>query len=247
MWIVTQESGYHGLLQPLLVKEQKLSTELEAVRAAISALRSAADANAPELLDLSAPDTFKGISFPAMTSRAIQVAGRALVSREILEILIKHGAAHDASEASVNKVQAALNRRADEVGDIAHIGDGKWVLKKWYTEKELQDLASKIDGANARDREEHRKRTREGIAALKARGGTIGKKHFVKDHPPRLARARELAEQVFSGEITGKEFVAEMHAVQPEPHIKSVQSYYNWKRKNFEGLTDEIPSQEVER
>lgn len=95
-------------------------------------------------------------------------------------------------------------------------------------------------------------RTKAGIAAHRARGGTMGKKHFVKDHPARLERAREIADLVLSGGITGVEFVAEMHKVQPEPRIKSVQSFYNWKSTNkgtrppFEGLIADTPLDEVE-
>jgi len=95
-------------------------------------------------------------------------------------------------------------------------------------------------------------RTKAGIAAHKARGGTMGKKHFVKDHPLRLARARELADVVLAGGITGVDFVAEMHKVQPEPRIKSVQSFYNWKSTNkgkrppFEGLIADTPLEQVE-
>lgn len=89
-------------------------------------------------------------------------------------------------------------------------------------------------------------RTKAGIAAHKARGGTMGKKHFVKDYPLRLARARELADLVLSGGITGKEFVDEMIKADPKPPIKSVQSFYNWKKKGFDGLLEHIPLADVE-
>lgn len=95
-------------------------------------------------------------------------------------------------------------------------------------------------------------RTKAGIAAHKARGGTMGKKHFVKDYPVRLARAREMADIILAGGITGQEFIAEMMRVQPEPKIKSVQSFYNWKstkkgtRPPFEGLISDTPLAEVE-
>ncbi|MDA3856655.1 MAG: hypothetical protein PF480_00070, partial [Roseovarius sp.] len=107
------------------------------------------------------------MSLSEMMSKAIQITDRGLVSREIVEVLVKHGIAESQSETWLNKVQSALNRRASEAGDIAHIGDGKWVLTSWYTDKELKDLTSKVDGANARDRQELRKRTKEGIAAHK--------------------------------------------------------------------------------
>jgi len=89
-------------------------------------------------------------------------------------------------------------------------------------------------------------RTKAGIAAHKARGGTMGKKHFVKDYPLRLARARELADEVISGAITGKAFVAEMIKADPKPPIKSVQSFYNWRKKGFDGLLEHIPLADVE-
>jgi hypothetical protein len=181
-----------------------------------------------------------------MTSKAIEVAGRALLSREILDVLIRHGVTQDDSDASVSKVQAALRLRADEVGDIAHIGDGKWVCKKWYTEKELDELTSKIDGANARDREEHRKRTKEGMAALKASGHRLGKPHFVRDYPLRLARWVELWPLIEGGEMTGAQIIEEMNAADPKaPKVKTPQSFYNWKRKAFEGFDVDTASNEA--
>lgn len=89
-------------------------------------------------------------------------------------------------------------------------------------------------------------RTKAGIAAHKARGGTMGKKHFVKDYPKRLKRARELTDLVLTGGITGKEFVAEMLKADGKPPIKSVQSFYNWKKKGFDGLLVHIPLADVE-
>jgi hypothetical protein len=247
------DSGYHALLQPLLIKEQKLSSELDAVRAAIKALRTAAEADVPTGPAFpveNEPDTptanplFDGMTLAEMTHKTIQMAGRTLVARGILEIWREHGVA-PRDKGALQKVQIALNRRATQFNDIVHVGDGKWGLSEWYTQSELDGMSDKIDGANARDRAEHSKRTKAGIEALKARGGTIGKKHFVKDYPLRLERARELADVMRSGKITGKEFVAEMHKVQPEPLIKSVQSFYNWKRMGFEGLTAEAPLADV--
>lgn len=95
-------------------------------------------------------------------------------------------------------------------------------------------------------------RTKAGIAAHKARGGTMGKKHFVMDHPARLARAREIADIVLARAITGREFVEEMHKVQPDPPIKSVQSFHNWASTKkgtqipFKGLLDDTPLEQVE-
>ena len=98
-------------------------------------------------------------------------------------------------------------------------------------------------------------RTKAGLASYVAAGGKMGKDHFVKDHPARLAKAREIAEIVIARGITGKDFVDLMHEVQPDPPIKSVQSFYNWasaqdgkKRPKvpFDGLVEEVLLENVE-
>ena len=89
-------------------------------------------------------------------------------------------------------------------------------------------------------------RTKAGIAAHKARGGKMGKLHFVKDYPKRLKRARELADIILQGGMTGRDFIIEMIKADPEPPIKSVQSYYNWKAKGFDGLLVEVDLADVE-
>jgi hypothetical protein len=90
-------------------------------------------------------------------------------------------------------------------------------------------------------------RTKAGIAAHKARGGRMGKMHFVKDYPLRMARWVELWPLIHGGGLTGAEVVAEMRDADPDaPPIKSIQSYYNWKRKGFDGFTLDTPLADVE-
>jgi hypothetical protein len=90
-------------------------------------------------------------------------------------------------------------------------------------------------------------RTKAGIAAHKARGGRMGKMHFVKDYPLRMARWVELWPLVYGGGLTGAEVVEEMRKADPKaPAIKSVQSYYNWKRKGFDGFAVDKPLAQVE-
>ena len=90
-------------------------------------------------------------------------------------------------------------------------------------------------------------RTKAGIAAHKARGGRMGKMHFVKDYPLRMARWVELWPLIHGGGLTGAEVVAEMRGADPDaPPIKSIQSYYNWKRKGFDGFTLDTPLADVE-
>lgn len=84
-------------------------------------------------------------------------------------------------------------------------------------------------------------RTKAGLAAYKARGGKMGKKHFVLDHPKRLERFREIWPLVQDGTLVGREVVEKMHEAQPEPRIKSVQSYYNWRKDGFKGFDPDKP------
>ena len=90
-------------------------------------------------------------------------------------------------------------------------------------------------------------RTKAGIAAHKARGGRMGKMHFVKDYPKRMARWIELWPLIHDGALTGAEVVEEMRKADPDaPPVKSVQSFYNWKRKGFDGFAIDKPLDEVE-
>jgi len=90
-------------------------------------------------------------------------------------------------------------------------------------------------------------RTKAGIAAHKARGGRMGKMHFVKDYPKRMARWIELWPLIHDGALTGAEVVEEMRKADPDaPPIKSVQSFYNWRRKDFNGFVADKPLDKVE-
>jgi len=140
------DSGYHVLMQPLLEKERNLSSELDAVRAAIEALRVAAEANVPagpaippekNYEQQMVNPLFEGMSVSDRVYNTIQMAGRPLVARGILNILQEQGVA-PRNKGAVQKVQAALNGRASKFADIVHIGDGKWGLSKWYTDTEQQ-------------------------------------------------------------------------------------------------------------
>ena len=89
-------------------------------------------------------------------------------------------------------------------------------------------------------------RTKAGIAAHKARGGRMGKMHFVKDYPKRMARWRELWPLIVGGGMTGAEIVEEIRKADPNPPIKSVQSFYNWRRRGFDGFDPDTPLDDVE-
>jgi len=88
-------------------------------------------------------------------------------------------------------------------------------------------------------------RTKAGVAAYKARGGKMGKPHFVRDYPLRLARFNELWPLIYGGALTGKEVIAYMNEADPKaPKVKTPQSFYNWKKKGFEGFYPAEPIEE---
>ena len=88
-------------------------------------------------------------------------------------------------------------------------------------------------------------RTKAGVAAYKARGGKMGKPHFVRDYPKRLIRFNELWPLILDGALTGKEVIAEMNAADPAaPKVKTPQSFYNWRAKGYEGFYPAEPIEE---
>lgn len=88
-------------------------------------------------------------------------------------------------------------------------------------------------------------RTKAGVAAYKARGGKMGKPHFVRDYPKRLIRFNELWPLILDGALTGKEVIAEMNAADPAaPKVKTPQSFYNWRTKGYEGFYPAEPIEE---
>lgn len=88
-------------------------------------------------------------------------------------------------------------------------------------------------------------RTKAGVAAYKARGGKMGKPHFVRDYPKRLARFNELWPIIYQGGMTGVDVIAEMNKADPKaPPVKTPQSFYNWKKKGFEGFYPAEPIEE---
>jgi DNA invertase Pin-like site-specific DNA recombinase len=90
-------------------------------------------------------------------------------------------------------------------------------------------------------------RTKAGVAAYKARGGKMGKPHFVRDYPKRLIRFNELWPLIMDGAMTGKEVIAEMNAADPAaPKVKTPQSFYNWRAKGYEGFYPAEPIEEDE-
>ncbi len=79
-------------------------------------------------------------------------------------------------------------------------------------------------------------RTREGLKAYQDRGGKMGPKHRIRDYPKRLARFQELFASGQLKDMSGREIVDDMNAIDPKaPPIKVPQVYFNWKSQGFPG------------
>lgn len=183
-------STYDMILQPLLEKRAQLESELRAVTAAIDSLRNAKNAHgveqvsspiAPPLdaksgkLDADESVVFARMTQPQAVYEVLKREGRALVARKIRDVLALDNAAPSGDVlSSTRKVQVALTRRLKTHGDVVHIGWGEWGLKEWYTDDELEKFKALVNGAGARDKREHSRRTSEGIQKAVARGAYYG-------------------------------------------------------------------------
>lgn len=87
-------------------------------------------------------------------------------------------------------------------------------------------------------------RTRAGIKAYQERGGRMGPKHHVLHYPKRLKHFRMLYDSGRLEKMSAQQIIDELNAIDPKaPKIKRPQSFYNWRRTNYEGfdLTPDVP------
>ena len=200
---------------------------LQRVRGAIAAIRGHAEAApATELVepDTSKPNNiFEGMTQPEMAYETIKRNGEPMLAREIFEVWKAHGVEPVGSDA-VNKIQTAIKRREAQVGDVIHVGDGKWGICSWYTAKDLERF--RREGSfHARDTVEHRKKMVKGIQAAKDRGAHYG-------GPPKITPEQwALACKLFLGGATSVTAVhRELVKLTPEGVKPMVpQTLYKWR------------------
>lgn len=68
----------------------------------------------------------------------------------------------------------ALSRRASKHRDVLLVGEGKWGLKTWYTDDQLEEIKKSVGGMGGRDKAAHGERTKAGMLLAKKRGARIG-------------------------------------------------------------------------
>lgn len=98
----------------------------------------------------------------------------------------------------VSAVHSALRRRAKTHPDVFLVGAGKWGLKSWYVEEELDEIHKSVGGMGGRDAAEHSERTKAGMrVAMTQRGVCLGKpKWFTEEREAEFVRRFQAGETV---------------------------------------------------
>ncbi|MEL6100497.1 MAG: recombinase family protein [Pseudomonadota bacterium] len=86
-------------------------------------------------------------------------------------------------------------------------------------------------------------RTKAGVKNYQAKGGRMGKPHYIRDYPKRIAKFRELWEQDKLKDMTGVDIIKALNAADKKaPQIGVPQVFFNWKRAGYPGFDQ--PSEE---
>lgn len=152
---------------------------VDAVISAYDGRTSAATAprktrSAPASQPMPADSPYYGKAFPEAAMQRLSLAAKPESAREIWAALSAASFPSDSKD-PVHAVHWALRRRAEKHGDVLLVGVGKWGLRDWYSDEQIEEITRNLGGMGGRDREAHVEKTRQGIANLKARGVRWGR------------------------------------------------------------------------
>ena len=174
-------------------------------------------------------EVFASMSYPVMVHHVLSLQAERcpLTASEILDVMNKHGVDPEAHDPR-NTVKTALNRRKEKVGDIVHTGLGEWGLVSWYSESELEKFSRGLDGSNGRDAKRHVQKTKDGIAALKARGVHYGR-------APKITEEMwDLAVRLYADEDRPTSYVYQrLLELTPEGQEPIVKSSFSNRKQQF--------------
>jgi len=206
--ILAQMIAERDNLARALAKMEKSIEERE------SALRDLRGASSAAVLDTPKPRSteFDGMALPSASHHALTLQKRrdCLTARKIFEILKSHDAEPQTSS-PIQRIQIALQRRAETDKDIIHTGDGEWGLCEWYSEKELRQFEALLENERAVDKKHHADRMRKGIKRTQDRGAHYGAAPKVT--PEQWQRAVDMLN---SGETLMTKIHAELVKMMPE-------------------------------
>jgi hypothetical protein len=186
-----------ALFEALLAEEEAKKAAIEANIAALKLSLALAQGHSSPVKSVESPQTqisisakpaesppiltselrkgrFWGLAKPDALVKLLDDTGAPLTPREMSAILDAEGFP-STHEDPVKSVGWALKKRSAKVGDVLLIGRGKWGLRSWYSEDELELFRRGAGGMGGRDRADHSAKTRAGMAALRANGVPLGR------------------------------------------------------------------------
>lgn len=129
---------------------------------------------------------FYGMDLSLAATKQIETKNRPLTARQIWNSLSEAGFPTKAREPVIT-VSWALKRRETTHGDVTFTTAKTWGLRKWYTPEEIEAFERARGGMGGRPREEHGKKTSDGIKNVLAEGKLWGRRSTTK--PEDMERA----------------------------------------------------------
>jgi hypothetical protein len=174
-----------------LLKEAEALKRVAAIYARIATIRSGAtiqggkgtgDATAtPEPVNETIPliDTaLAKLPIVDAVYLCLKQSQRPLTAQQIWVMLDQSGHQVEASD-PVLSVRWALNKLVTREADVFQPGWGKWHLKSRYSQRRLAKMLAATAGKGGRSKDEHVKRTKDGMAKALAGGKRLGRKPSV--------------------------------------------------------------------
>lgn len=128
---------------------------------------------------LTTDSPYYGLGIPEAATKALSMSKdrKPMKPREITSVLLAAGV-EIFKDDPVAAVRNGLMKREGRIGDVVLVGRGSWAMKEWYSEQELQDIRSSLDGKPTRDPELHAERVRKSMELARQRGVRIGREPF---------------------------------------------------------------------
>ena len=139
--------------------------------------------------------SFYGMGLPEAAVSILETQGSPMHDREIAKQLIEKGFPLDQKEPD-GAVDIAIRRWMRsrqphaQQRPVIQVGPGTWGMATWFSSDQLAEFRAAQSGMPNRNLREHLSRTREGVAAAKARGVKFGTPS--RYSPEDMAKAYEL-------------------------------------------------------
>jgi hypothetical protein len=148
---------------------------LETANATLGAMTALSDA---AKTSTNSKTSLEGDELAAASVIQLETSNCPLTGREIAGALSRTGIQFSTRDPAYS-VFVALKKRANSVGDVVMSGFGKWALRKWYSESEIEELKNKWGGMGGHTRADHAGRTSKAVRKRLANGESWGRQRTV--------------------------------------------------------------------